>query len=448
VADVDAAPPPPPAVPSPPPAVRSQHVDSVFDYMVQEEPPSERQWAIAEAREEMAMKSGAPSVFNSRASSRNSYRNKEEQLHSQQYEENGYTWGAEPVKPRPVGEVNGSALSLEFMTPAAKATKAKLDKKDRPPLSATHSRTNSGSEKKRKRQTDEQLAELEGDTVMADSSERLAWEADTPAMVHSGLTGGLSRLLSENKDDGGVYSFPAPGEADDRRPYDTERERIHRRSHKQEDPSSPLKRTRHSKDDVNGLGISIKGRAGKMLSMVGGALLPSAQNDTAAGKTRRRASSSEHGQSLSRGREGEKRERKKHRVHRHNGTSSAHVRHEHRSRRRASDESDQQRRKVKAIEYYKNEDSASDSDDARRRDGDGQMVVFGAEERQKRRCESFFANIPGTESEKGYSMNKALKRWHKDNDVRGSSYKLDEEKELWRALRLRRNDRGEIVVFF
>ncbi|KAK3100955.1 hypothetical protein LTR53_018693, partial [Teratosphaeriaceae sp. CCFEE 6253] len=53
----------------------------------------------------------------------------------------------------------------------------------------------------------------------------------------------------------------------------------------------------------------------------------------------------------------------------------------------------------------------------------------------------------GPDSEKGCSMNKALKRYHRERDVR-SDEKDDDNKDLWKALRLRRNDRGEIVVFF
>jgi cell growth-regulating nucleolar protein len=53
----------------------------------------------------------------------------------------------------------------------------------------------------------------------------------------------------------------------------------------------------------------------------------------------------------------------------------------------------------------------------------------------------------GPESEKGYSINKALKRWHRDVGS-GSGSKHDEEKELWKSLRLKRNERGEVVVFF
>ncbi|KAE9978705.1 hypothetical protein BLS_000359 [Venturia inaequalis] len=49
----------------------------------------------------------------------------------------------------------------------------------------------------------------------------------------------------------------------------------------------------------------------------------------------------------------------------------------------------------------------------------------------------------GPESEKGCSINKALKRYHRE---RGSK-SADAEKDLWKILRMKRNDRGEVVLF-
>ncbi|KAF2963794.1 hypothetical protein GQX73_g9779 [Xylaria multiplex] len=54
----------------------------------------------------------------------------------------------------------------------------------------------------------------------------------------------------------------------------------------------------------------------------------------------------------------------------------------------------------------------------------------------------------GPESERGCSVNKALKRYHRERSESGTSLsKGMEEKELWRSLRMRRNERGEIVLF-
>ncbi|KAK7924882.1 hypothetical protein PG985_006936, partial [Apiospora marii] len=74
---------------------------------------------------------------------------------------------------------------------------------------------------------------------------------------------------------------------------------------------------------------------------------------------------------------------------------------------------------------------------------DGQLIVY------KPRSELFLSMCTkGPDSERGYSINKALKRFHRERTSSGSSLgRSSEEKELWRSLRMRRNDRGEIVLF-
>lgn len=80
------------------------------------------------------------------------------------------------------------------------------------------------------------------------------------------------------------------------------------------------------------------------------------------------------------------------------------------------------------------------TDDA---DAEGQLVVY------KPRADVFLGFVnKGPDSERGCSMNKALKRFHRVREATGTNLtKGKEEKELWRSLRLRRNDRGEIVLF-
>lgn len=58
----------------------------------------------------------------------------------------------------------------------------------------------------------------------------------------------------------------------------------------------------------------------------------------------------------------------------------------------------------------------------------------------------------GEESERGMSVHKALKRYHRERGGGGRAMmrtadKGEEEKELWKGLRLRRNERGEVVLF-
>ena len=454
----------PPHAPSPPPAaVLERNRDSVFDYLVEEEDPNTPQVQFADEREEMFMKNGAPSIFGgSRPTSRSDYRSKEEQLDSRDYQENGFTYGAEPINPRPTN-FNASTTTLDFMTPAAKEARAKLD--GRIPESAGHSRQNSNSEKKRKRaQTDDH-----GDTQMADAPGTIVRSVvDTPgAVTHSGLTGGLSKMLSKEDDDWGRPRSPPTSPDPDRNSRAVAKLKpVKPAKHREHDPQSPLKRTRRTKSDAadEGLGISSKGRAGKGMSMINGAIHPNGEGALVkSSASRRRGSSSdpqERDTSKTRGRDGERRERKKHKVTRHNGTSSANVRMEHssKSKRRHSESPDVGKENrdgkaaQKAIEYHTNGRSAhspSDSDDERVKGGSQQMVVFGEDERRQRKCDDFLAYITkGADSGKGYSINKVLKRYHRDSEITKEADKREEEKDLWKGLRLKRNDRGEVVVFF
>lgn len=77
------------------------------------------------------------------------------------------------------------------------------------------------------------------------------------------------------------------------------------------------------------------------------------------------------------------------------------------------------------------------------KDESGAMVVY------KPRAEHFLSFVnKGPESERGCSVNKALKRYHRERVAAGVPVsKLMEEKELWRSLRMRKNERGEIVLF-
>jgi cell growth-regulating nucleolar protein len=94
-------------------------------------------------------------------------------------------------------------------------------------------------------------------------------------------------------------------------------------------------------------------------------------------------------------------------------------------------------REDKMIEYRPH------SKDGKADHGDGQVILY------KPRADVFLSFVDkGPDSERGCSMNKALKRFHRERKASGdSSSKSEEEKELWRSLRLRQNERGEIVLF-
>ena len=187
--------------------------------------------------------------------------------------------------------------------------------------------------------------------------------ADAPAVLHSGLTGGLGRLLSRSK-------FPPSPEYSGNEPGTL----------------SPVKR---SKSIIT----KERGRNGE-----------SALVRIRKGTSSRRTSD-------------ESRPRKHHRSHHHNAD--------------ADDHPERPKRKLKTIQYHQQQE-----DDAQ------QMVVY------RTRAELFLSFITkGPESETGYSMNKALKRYHREREEQGLGLgKAEEEKQLWKSLRLRRNERGEVVL--
>lgn len=103
------------------------------------------------------------------------------------------------------------------------------------------------------------------------------------------------------------------------------------------------------------------------------------------------------------------------------------------SKKRSSSE-----KSPKMIEYRPN------SKDGKKEDGQGgELILFQPD------AHALFSYVnKGSDSERGCSMNKALKRFHRDRKASGEKIsKAAAEKELWRSLRLRKNDAGEIVLF-
>ena len=92
-------------------------------------------------------------------------------------------------------------------------------------------------------------------------------------------------------------------------------------------------------------------------------------------------------------------------------------------------------KEVKMLEYK--------GGDGEERDESGAVVVF------KPKADLFLSLInKGPDSERGCSVHRALKRFHRERGDTGHALpKSVEEKELFRSLRMRRNDRGEIVLF-
>lgn len=121
----------------------------------------------------------------------------------------------------------------------------------------------------------------------------------------------------------------------------------------------------------------------------------------------------------------------------HGGSSREHSEDRPRKHRHRRPREESTRPERKMIEYRPMGHEAESG-------ANGQMVVY------QPRAELLLSFVnKGPESERGVSMNKALKRYHRERHASGASIgrKGDEEKELWRSLRMKKNDRGEIVLF-
>lgn len=206
---------------------------------------------------------------------------------------------------------------------------------------------------------------------------------DAPPVLHSGLTGGISRMMSRPD------AFPPSPES-------------------AETPASPLKKSKHSKHHKSeSLGNSL-------MAMIAG-------SKTKKSKTSKSKDSKDKKDTK------EKKEKK-------SSTGSPSSK-KHKSSHSKSLEAPKEQ---KMIEYRPgSKDGAAD------KDKDNQVAIF------QPRAERFLSFVnKGPDSDKGVSLNKALKRYHRERSASGTSVsKLAEEKELWRSLRMRRNDRGEVVLF-
>ncbi|KAF2749618.1 hypothetical protein M011DRAFT_397486 [Sporormia fimetaria CBS 119925] len=390
IAVVDA----PPRAPSPPPAARSLGYEeraalppvNVFDFL----DPSEAPQAVNETRmiedsippayEEHA----APDVMNFQVPD------------DKNYKQNGFTYGNGPV--HPTTERHDSSYNLaeqNFTTPAPKTKQSKSKSRDKD-LDTTTKKT----DRKRKRNSP---AELDMSLVRA-QQDRDVIMSDAPPMLHSGLTGGLNRLLARPE-------FPPSPELSE----------AHADS-----PLSPMKRAKQG--------------ASKAL------LRAQREWDTQQEKERKAEEKKER-KEKERGRERERKERKvngawiKTKPKKRRDDSARARRH---TRRRDVSSSASPTREMKAIEY-----NPENSNSALIVRPNGELAQIRAPET---RAELFLSFVnKGPESERGMSINKALKRYHRerhherwDKDLP----KADEEKELFKNLRLKKNDRGEIVLFF
>ncbi|KAF2098560.1 hypothetical protein NA57DRAFT_75800 [Rhizodiscina lignyota] len=355
-----------------------------------------------------------------------------------QYMDTGYSYGSEPLPPGfdrydSYTHFPPDRVDSAFQTPAP-------TRKD---ISARgHVREDSGASLKksgkRKRGSPEQIdvslakalqPTMNGDIVMT----------DVPAL-HSGLTGGLQRLMSNRNGFPPSPDFSGEGEGLDGSPL------------------SPLKKPKH---------VSIDERAPREKEKERGRdprAKPVLKRKTPAGHVKV-AFTVPHAK-RERDRDSPVREREREREPEREGE---HSRHRRRRRRRSASpdaEHHSSRRELKAIEYKTQTSPVQDPNSSALIRRDPGTVAVRADVSASVRAEMFINFVTkGPDSERGCSINKALKRYHRermgrtaddDDDDEGPTRggkrrreeKADEEKELWKSLRLKRNDRGEIVLFF
>ena len=307
----------------------------------------------------MSMVADAPSVFE--AGRQLASELEDEHEYDSAYEENGYTYGTDPVSAGP------QPKQIEYQTPAPKSmqngskeTIYELDGRDRP-----------STDKKRKRQ---HVEDLDMAAIRRSQERDEVMEEAPPAILHSGLTGGLNRLLSKSK-------FLPSLEYSGNEPCTL----------------SPAKRTKT-------IIAKERGRNGQK-SLV----------KIRKGSSSRRPSD-------------ESRPRKHHRAHP--------------STTNGDDHSERPKRKLRTIEYHHNHQHHNHHHQEPRNDSQ-QLILY------RTRAEMFMSFVnKGPESETGCSINKALKRYHREREEQGLGLgKAEEEKELWKSLRLKRNDKGEVVLF-
>ncbi|CZT18024.1 uncharacterized protein RCC_03862 [Ramularia collo-cygni] len=366
----------PPRAPTPPPAPDALENINVFDFLVSDATPK---GAVQAPEERRRIEHTTPS-----GDSQSQYQHVPGAFNSQ-----GWSYGNAPIEPsfqRWDSYNNLTADSQEtqagslmpppnsFITPASKEQRKKDRKADK------------STDKKRKRIVEElDLSTAKRPQSRDEHMEDVGGPSTTSRRVlHSGLTGGLTRLVTdpdfyEDRIDAGPT------------------------------PISPIKRRKEG-----------RGEKESTRKVSGSSKLTSTTTKHSHRDRDARSRSPE------RGGDRERRHRRSH--HRQRSASVSSVE----ERRRPPPRGQEQR----ALEYPIDRPSSVQPT--------ANNQLMGPNDR----ADHFLSFITkGPESERGCSINKILKRYHRERDVRGSEDKEDEDKELWKGLRLRRNSRGEVVVF-
>lgn len=425
----------PPRAPTPPPAARSLGYQepaalppvNVFDFLEASETPSAPRVDFAPVEESRMIEDSIPPAYEEveKPSITDVMQFQVPDGDDGQYNDTGFAYGSEAV--RPSNERFDSSYNIReqepvynYETPAPKSKHSRTKSRDKDRDLETTTKT----DRKRKRNSPTQI-DMELVRAQQERDMRLA---EVPPMLHSGLTGGLNRLL-------GRPEFPpSPDYSGD---------------YMENSPLSPMKRAKQ----VPSKALARAQREWEI------------QQEKERKAVAKEEIAREKEERKERGRERERKERKvssalvkikpKLKKRDDSGRASRRTSDRQRARQYSSSPSPapEQRKALKAIEYHRSGSQSpspvGDRNNALivRQNGELAPVKTAVEAR----AELFMSFITkGPESERGMSVNKALKRYHRERYDRADRDhgKADEEKELWKNLRLKRNDRGEIVLFF
>ncbi|CAK1367649.1 UPF0743 protein [Cercospora beticola] len=373
----------PPRAPTPPPAAdppAELEGVNVFDFLVSDATPKHTQLG---APDERRMLEQATPYANgeSQFSQYSQYSNGD----GSQYQKYGYSYGNAPL---PAGMErfdsynNLTESQQSFVTPANKDQRKHRKEKG----------TVEKSDKKRKRNVEElDLSSAKRPVSRGDHSMLDAPSSTAGRNLHSGLTGGLQRLVTD--------------------PDFFENDRIDAGP----TPISPIKRSKREKDHHDDRKSTKDDRRKSSYVSYSTTTKPASSKD----EKKHRSRSPEVSRRSDRHSDRHDKLRRNHREESLSSVDRSHV----------------SSRRQKAIDYPD-------------RPGSVQPTANNALVTYNERAELFMSFInKGPESQHGLSMNKVLKRYHRERDTLRSDEKEEEDKELWKSLRLRRNSRGEIVLF-
>lgn len=306
-----------------------------------------------------------------------------ETLGESRYAENGYHYGEGPV---PVLQ----EPRYTYLTPAPHHPHPYGPDRTRYRHDDAAAGRGHPKDRKRKRVQLEDLQLITTTQPPARPAEADAIMTDAPPILHSGLTGGLKGLLARTSDYPPSPDYSSGADA-----------------RGEASPGSPLKRSKRH--------------------------LTRTMPITTLISTRRRSAADGP-----------------HRLTKHSPLQPAHRRpHRTRAHHHHDDAPAGERagsRKLKTIKYRPERESRETHEGGGGGAANQQQLVL-----YRGRVDLFMSFITkGPESEKGCSMNKVLKRYHRERSGGGGGGgvgRMEEEKELWKSLRVRRNERGEIVLF-